>query len=208
MKTLVLVFLLVAAPVAAQVPQDFHGWFLSQVAGKPFGQQTLLDLAPLLPCVGSQITPPNAVGERTKIWEPNAHEWKRVGFGDRDESGNLVGWVWVGQGVTTQPEPQRCGSAPDPSPDPLPVLVIDYARIQAIVAAEVHAEVGADRAEGDTVYQQNERTFNNLSGQLKAHDDKQNEILAFLTNAKTIVAEVGVIVGWALEHYVINPAPK
>lgn len=182
MKTLLLVFLLVASPVAAQVPGgDFHAWFLSQVAGKPFTQQTLVELQPALACVGSQLTPANANGERTKIYDPTSERWTRVGFGEGQ-------WVWMVQGPLDPPPPSTipCGTAPAPPVvvippvvTPPPVLVIDYAKIAALVALD-----------GDVTRKQ-----------LTAHDEKQNQILAFFTNAKTIIGEVGILVGYLIEHY-------
>lgn len=63
--------------------------FMTLVAGKPFGQQTLLDLEPTLNAMGWQLTPPNAVGERTKVHPPGG-PWTRVGFGEGF-------WVWTPQ---------------------------------------------------------------------------------------------------------------
>lgn len=63
-------------------------WFDSLVEGKPFGQQTLLDLEPTLNWNDWQLTPPNAVGDRTKILPADADNWVRVGFGEGE-------WVWV-----------------------------------------------------------------------------------------------------------------
>lgn len=70
---------------------QFKDWFFKQVENKPFGQQTLLDLEPALISVGSALTPPNAVGDRTKIQDPFAKSvWIRVGFGEGH-------WVWLPQ---------------------------------------------------------------------------------------------------------------
>lgn len=63
--------------------------FLAWVTGKPFGQQTLLELEPTLQAHGWLLTPPNAVGERTKIHPPGG-PWTRVGFGEGQ-------WVWLEQ---------------------------------------------------------------------------------------------------------------
>lgn len=65
--------------------------FMQQIAGKPFNQQTLLDLEPWLESVGSKLTPANSVGERTKILDPNTGQWVRVGFGEGHP-------VWIPQG--------------------------------------------------------------------------------------------------------------
>lgn len=184
-KTLVILLLLVATPLFAQVPGgDFHAWFLAQVAGKSFAQQTLVDLQPALACVGSQLTPPNAVGERTKLWDPLVKQWMRVGFGEGH-------WVAVYQGPSEDPPPSAipCGNAPappivanPPAGTPAPVLVIDYAKIAELV-----------KADGDATRKD-----------LASHDDKQNQILAFFTNAKTIIGEVGIVVGYLIDHYAIN----
>jgi hypothetical protein len=71
---------------------DYQAWFNSLVAGKPFNQQTLLDLEPELNRYGVKLTPPNAVGDRTKIGLPNG-QWVRVGFGEGHP-------VWVPQSGT------------------------------------------------------------------------------------------------------------
>lgn len=65
--------------------------FLSLVQGKPFSQQTLLDIEPLLQQYGSKLTPANAIGERTKIWDPGLNDWVRV-FGAEGD------WQWIPQG--------------------------------------------------------------------------------------------------------------
>lgn len=98
--------LLPAAPIVpkphAIAPWDtFQGsaqeWFSQLVYGKPFGQATLLALEPTLNANGWQLTPPNAVGDRTKVgypWSvaggPTEVRWVRVGFGESH-------WVWVVQ---------------------------------------------------------------------------------------------------------------
>jgi hypothetical protein len=77
---------------------DYQTWFNSLVAGKPFNQQTLLALEPTLNAAGVQLTPPNAVGDRTKINVPGVG-WVRVGFGEGHP-------VWIPQGTggaTTAP---------------------------------------------------------------------------------------------------------
>lgn len=66
--------------------QQFALW----VAGKPFGQRTLLELEPTMNAAGWLLTPPNAAGDRTKVRPPNSH-WFRVGFGEKK-------WVWLDQG--------------------------------------------------------------------------------------------------------------
>ncbi len=76
---------------------DYQGWFMSKIAGKPFNQQTLLDLEPTLQAAGFKLTPPNAAGERTKIQLPTG-QWVRVGFGEGKP-------VWV-------PQPMASATAP------------------------------------------------------------------------------------------------
>lgn len=91
-----------SAPVPAPVPVptpvpvpnppftgDPRTWFMALVADKPFTQQTLLDLEPFLNANGWQLTPPNSVGDRTKVHPPNG-PWTRVGFGEGH-------WVWMPQ---------------------------------------------------------------------------------------------------------------
>ncbi len=83
---------------AQNAPQgDYQGWFMSQIAGKPFNQQTLLDLEPTLQAAGFKLTPPNAAGERTKIQLPTG-QWVRVGFGEGKP-------VWVPQPMAAQSAP-------------------------------------------------------------------------------------------------------
>lgn len=148
-------------PLAAQpIPANFHEWFLQQVAGKPFGQQTLLELAPQLPCVGSALTPPNAAGERTKIWDPDSQTWTRVGFGEGV-------WVWIHQSPAAPPtllpaDFAACGSKPLPNPQ-TPVetspqfdLSVLYARLDSIIAAQ---RCGAKPEEQGPLCQQAERMF-------------------------------------------------
>lgn len=74
-------------------------WFSVLVFGKPFGQQTLLDLEPTFKENGWLLTPPNANGERAKVAYQRAPlfgvsavlwQWVRVGFGEGV-------WVWVEQ---------------------------------------------------------------------------------------------------------------
>jgi hypothetical protein len=108
------------------------------------------------------------------------------------------------------PAPQPCNAVPLPPappdpPAPQPTL-INYALIQQIVREEVQR-----------VYDQSERTHGDVAGHgtvtqqiqsvaadLKAHDERQNRILAFLTDAKTLIGEGGVIAGWLINKYVIK----
>lgn len=77
-------------PDPPQPITDYRAWFFKLVEGRPFGQQTLLDLEPLMLKSGVLLTPPNAAGDRTKIGIPVADGvmWVRVGFGEGQ-------WVWV-----------------------------------------------------------------------------------------------------------------
>lgn len=82
------------APIPAPVPQPIpdltpFDQFMIWVSGKPFGQQTLLDLEPTLIAAGWMLTPPNKAGDRTKVHPPGG-PWTRVGFGENR-------WVWVPQ---------------------------------------------------------------------------------------------------------------
>lgn len=71
--------------------QSFREWIQSQLNGKPVTQQTLLDLESALQANGSKLTPANASGERTKIWDPELGDWVRVGFGEGT-------WQYIPQG--------------------------------------------------------------------------------------------------------------
>ena len=82
------------APTAGPSPfsgGSFRDWFMGAVQGRPYNQQTLLDLEQLLQQSGSRLTPANAAGERTKIWDPTINDWVRVGFGEGTP-------VWIPQG--------------------------------------------------------------------------------------------------------------
>lgn len=72
-------------PVKLEAREQFFKW----VEGKPFGQQTLLDLEPTLKAAGWELTTPNSKGERTKV-KPPGMWWVRVGFGERE-------WIWLPQ---------------------------------------------------------------------------------------------------------------
>ena len=93
---------------------DTQALFLSTVGERPFGQQTLYDIMPILAQYCIALTPPNAVGERTKIGDPVSGHWTRVGFGEGH-------WVWVVQADLYVPS---CGTPvplpPPPAPPPLP----------------------------------------------------------------------------------------
>lgn len=69
-----------------------EAWFRSIVINKPFGQQTVLDVEPVLNANGWLLTPPNAVGDRTKVKPPDYPNYFRVGFGEGH-------WVWLAQSV-------------------------------------------------------------------------------------------------------------
>lgn len=85
---------------------DTKALFFSLVAGKPFGQATLLALEPTLAQYCIALTPPNAAGDRTKIGDPISMRWTRVGFGEGD-------WVWIPQGDVYTP---NCVVQPPPPP--------------------------------------------------------------------------------------------
>ncbi len=84
-----------SSPASAVPGGDYQQWFMQQIAGKPFNQQTLLDLEPTLNQAGLKLTPPNAVGDRTKIQLPDG-TWVRVGFGEGHP-------VWIPQPGPTAP---------------------------------------------------------------------------------------------------------
>ena len=154
--------------IAQTIPPDFHAWFLQQVAGRPFGQQTLTELQAALNCAGSALTPPNADGDRTKIWEPNEQRWKRVGFGEGV-------WVWVDTTPGPPPTITPCTSA---APPPQPIPAVDFSAVlnrldfvyQQLYAQQerIHANAVARDAA--------------LSAQLKAHDEKPNELTQVFGN--------------------------
>src|SRR5262245_58610819 len=74
---------LLAKPAFSQTPPpDFRRWFCAQVAGKPASQQTLDALSAALNCVGSAVTPPNAAGQKSKIFDSQTRQWTRVIEGD------------------------------------------------------------------------------------------------------------------------------
>lgn len=130
--------------------QDFHATFLQMVAGKPFGQQTLLDIQNQLACAGSALTPPNAVGERTKIWDPVAQRWVRVGFGEGF-------WVWLYQDPAAFPVIQPCNAQPAPTPPPQPMppdlgsLPQEVNSIHALVVQIANRNEELSKAERDAI---------------------------------------------------------
>ena len=79
------------APSGRAEGQSFRDYFQSLTQGKEVTQQTLLDLESALQAAGSKLTPANAGGERTKIWDPDTQDWVRVGFGEG-------AWQWIPQG--------------------------------------------------------------------------------------------------------------
>ena len=98
------------SPVLAIPNNDTRALFDALVTGKPFGQQTLLDLEPTLAQYGIRLTPPNATGERTKIGDPISGRWTRVGFGEGH-------WVWIVQGDVYVPaDPPVIIQPPAPLP--------------------------------------------------------------------------------------------
>jgi hypothetical protein len=62
-------------------PGNEQAWFMQLVGNRPWNQATFNELAPTLQQYGFKITPPNAVGDQTKIQLPNG-QWVRVGFGE------------------------------------------------------------------------------------------------------------------------------
>jgi len=68
---------------------DVQTWFNSLFQNRPFNQETLRGLEPLLNHYGIKLTPPNASGDQTKIQLPDG-TWVRVGFGEGHP-------VWVPQ---------------------------------------------------------------------------------------------------------------
>ena len=52
-------------------PGNEQQWFMQLVGNRPWNQQTFNELAPTLQQYGFKITPPNAVGDQTKIQLPN-----------------------------------------------------------------------------------------------------------------------------------------
>lgn len=75
---------------------NFKDTFQSWTNGKAPTQAELVALEPYLKAFGSKLSPANANGEITKIWDPSSNQWVRVGFG-----GNK--WDWVPQGDGSQP---------------------------------------------------------------------------------------------------------
>ena len=92
-----------------------HGIF----ANKPFNQQTILDAEQELLARGIRLTPPNAQGERTKIFDPTTQQWVRIGFGEGRP-------VWVPQGGSTG----TGGGGPTPSGSALPPPPQGWAKYQ------------------------------------------------------------------------------
>jgi hypothetical protein len=71
-------------------PGNEQQWFMDLVGNRPWNQSTFNELAPTLQQYGFHITPPNAVGDQTKIQLPDG-TWVRVGFGEGHP-------VWIPQG--------------------------------------------------------------------------------------------------------------
>jgi hypothetical protein len=100
-------------PTPADFNNDYQAWFNALVAGKPYNQQTLLELEPILQQYGLNLTPPNAAGDRTKIQLPDG-TWVRVGFGEGRP-------VWVpqpGTGPGGTGAANRAGAMPGPAGQP------------------------------------------------------------------------------------------
>jgi hypothetical protein len=81
---------------------SFRDWFMGTVQGRPWNQQTLLELEEILGKSGSRLTPANAAGERTKIWDPTIQDWVRVGFGEGQPVWIPQGWGQNGPGFQSQ----------------------------------------------------------------------------------------------------------
>ena len=94
---------------------NFQDWFMGALQGKPFNQQTLLDLEGLLNQSGSRLTPANAQGERTKIWDPTKNDWVRVGFGEGTPQWIYQGWGQQGPNMQAQPQGQPGQVFSDPA---------------------------------------------------------------------------------------------
>lgn len=93
-----------------QSGQSFRDYFNTLVQGKPYSQQTLLDIEQGLQAGGGKLTPANSIGERTKVWDPDAQDWFRV-FGVEPN------WQWIGQGWGAN-GPQAGGSGGGTFNDP------------------------------------------------------------------------------------------
>jgi hypothetical protein len=91
-----------SGPAAFSGSGSFRDWFMQAIQGQPFNQQTLLNLEPLLGQSGSRLTPANAQGERTKIWDPTIQDWVRVGFGEGQPVWIPQGWGQNGPGFQSQ----------------------------------------------------------------------------------------------------------
>lgn len=123
---------------ARPVGGNYQAWFQSLVQGKPFSQQTLLDLEPMLNQYGVHLTPPNAAGERTKIQLPDG-TWVRVGFGEGS-------WQWIPQGAS-QGSPSQYA---DPATQQLEAYLNEQmASLRAQREAQEQANVGLRARRGE-----------------------------------------------------------
>ncbi len=86
---------------------DYESWFRSLVGNRPWNQQSFNELAPTLKQYGFNITPPNAVGDQTKIQLPTG-EWVRVGFGEGHP-------VWIPQNNAGATGTNFGSAGPNPS---------------------------------------------------------------------------------------------
>ncbi len=139
----VLALATLAQAQSADIPNgDTRALFNTLVGGRPFGQESLRAVAPILAQYCIALTPPNAVGDQTKIGDPVIRRWVRVGFGEGQ-------WVWVIQGDAYEPvcETVRLPPSLDHPPVvvPQPVAVVPpqadaiaalSQRIDALVAAQ------------------------------------------------------------------------
>src|SRR5439155_16944374 len=93
-------------------PGNEQQWFMQLVGNRPWNQQTFNELAPTLQQYGFKTTPPNAVGDQTKIQLPNGH-WVRVGFGEGHP-------VWIPQGDAGGAGLGGAGGGPYTGPGAIP----------------------------------------------------------------------------------------
>jgi hypothetical protein len=103
-------------------PGQEQAWFMSLVGNRPWNQQTFNQLAPTLQRYGFHITPPNAVGDQTKIQLPNG-SWVRVGFGEGHP-------VWIPQGPGGGAGAGGVGGYSGPGAIPPPFQAPSFADLQ------------------------------------------------------------------------------
>lgn len=129
MRIAALLVAVILLPVYSWAQPSPPAWVMQIIGDRPFGQATLLAVENDLNCAGSALTPPNAEGERTKIWDPGAERWMRMGFGEGR-------WVWIVTTPGPAPSmPRPCTVAPVPPP-PLPPAHDDFLQMH-----QDHAEL-------------------------------------------------------------------